>query len=199
MKIFHNIFTLLLMIFLIDLFTCLNEGHYETLNYLEEKEYILNKTEEKETILNLDMDVNTILTKKCLIDIHQENPQDVSLEYKYKKGEQTTFKSLKNWITINDGDKHTLCYEIKKSKEKNNTLYLKIVVKNYKDKQKFSVKSVKSQFNFYLLIGLIVGGSALIVLLIIFLLYYCMYKTKTNVDDPINFDIVFAKVGPEDF
>jgi len=70
---------------------CFIAGHYETLNYLEEKEYILNKTEEKETILNLDMDVNTILTKKCLIDIHQENPQDVSLEYKYKKGEQTTF------------------------------------------------------------------------------------------------------------
>ena len=85
-----------------------------------------------------------------------------------------------------------------KPEEKGNTLYLKISVKYYKDKQEFSVESTDSQFNFYLLVILIVSFSAVLVAVIVFLSFYCMFKDKTNGNDLNDFEIVFAKVGPED-
>ena len=196
------LYMFLLIIVLIDFSLCLNDDpiSYEVLNYLEEKTYILNKTEigSDEVIIYLKMDVDKILTSDCLIDVHQTDPQVVYLYYKFEKGGEKEFKYLANWITINNHDKHVLNYKIEKPEEKGNTLYLKISVKYYKDKQEFSVESTDSQFNFYLLVILIVSFSAVLVAVIVFLSFYCMFKDKTNGNDLNDFEIVFAKVGPED-
>jgi len=202
MKFKQNIYILVLIICIPEIFKCIQEepNEYEILEYLGEKKYTLNKTKGNEKVIYLQMEVDKILTKSCLIDIHQTDPQKVKLEYKFEKGEESSeFISLKNWITINNRNEHTLCYEMKKPKEKGYTLYMKITVSNFKDKQEFSVESTKSQFNFYLLVELIIGFSALLVLLIVFLTFYCMFKSGGNKNDLNDFDVVFAKVGPEDF
>ena len=193
--------SLILIAYFLDSVKCIKDDliEYDVLEYLKEKEYTLNKTEKNEMIFYLKMEVDKILTSKCLIDIHQKDPQRITLEYKFEKGgEKPDFQILDNWITINDHDKHVLYYEIEKPEEKGNTLYLKISVSKYTDKQVFSVKSTDSQFNFYLLVILIVVISAVLVFVAVFFSFYCMYKSKTDLNDPNNFDIVFAKVGPED-
>ena len=190
----------ILLILIIDISECLRDDldGYEVLNYLEEKKYILNKTESDEKMFRLKMDVDKILSSDCLIDIHQIDPQKVYLYYKFEKGGEKEFKNLKNWITTNNYDKHVLNYKIEKPKEKGNTLYLNITVKNFKDKQEFSVESTDSQFNVYLLVILIVSISAGLIFVVVFLSYYCMFKAKTNDNELNDFDIIFAKVGPED-
>ena len=196
----NQIFYILLLLLIIDISECLRDDldGYEVLNYLEEKKYILNKTESDEKMFHLKMDVDKILSSNCLIDIHQIDPQKVYLYYKFEKGGEKEFKYLANWITINNHDKHVLNYKIEKPEEKGNTLYLKLSVKYYKDKQEFSVESTDSQFNFYLLVILIVSITAVLVAVIVFLSFYCMFKDKTNGNDLNDFEIVFAKVGPED-
>ena len=69
----------------------------------------------------------------------------------------------------------------------------------YNLNQEFRVESTDHQFNFYAVIYSIVGASALIVFITIILTYYCIYKAKPNPNAPGSFDIVFAKVGPEDY
>ena len=196
----NQIFYILLLLLIIDISECLRDDldGYEVLNYLEEKKYILNKTESDEKMFRLKMDVDKILSSDCLIDIHQIDPQKVYLYYKFEKGGEKEFKNLKNWMTTNNFDKHVLNYKIKKPKEKGNTLYLNITVKNFKDKQEFSVESTDSQFNVYLLVILVVSISAGLIFVVVFLSYYCMFKAKTNDNELNDFDIIFAKVGPED-
>ncbi len=196
----NQIFYILLLLLIIDISECLRDDldGYEVLNYLEEKKYILNKTESDEKMFRLKMDVDKILSSDCLIDIHQIDPQKVYLYYKFEKGGEKEFKNLKNWITTNNYDKHVLNYKIEKPKEKGNTLYLNITVKNFKDKQEFSVESTDSQFNVYLLVILVVSISAGLIFVVVFLSYYCMFKAKTNDNELNDFDIIFAKVGPED-
>ena len=196
----NQIFYIMLLILIIDISECLRDDldGYEVLNYLEEKKYILNKTESDEKMFHLKMDVDKILSSDCLIDIHQIDPQKVYLYYKFEKGGEKEFKNLKNWITTNNYDKHVLNYKIEKPKEKGNTLYLNITVKNFKDKQEFSVESTDSQFNVYLLVILVVSISAGLIFVVVFLSYYCMFKAKTNDNELNDFDIIFAKVGPED-
>ena len=196
----NQIFYILLLLLIIDISECLRDDldGYEVLNYLEEKKYILNKTESEEKMFRLKMDVDKILSSDCLIDIHQIDPQKVYLYYKFEKGGEKEFKNLKNWITTNNYDKHVLNYKIEKPKEKGNTLYLNITVKNFKDKQEFSVESTDSQFNVYLLVILVVSISAGLIFVVVFLSYYCMFKAKTNDNELNDFDIIFAKVGPED-
>jgi len=196
----NQIFYILLLLLIIDISECLRDDldGYEVLNYLEEKKYILDKTESDEKMFRLKMDVDKILSSDCLIDIHQIDPQKVYLYYKFEKGGEKEFKNLKNWITTNNYDKHVLNYKIEKPKEKGNTLYLNITVKNFKDKQEFSVESTDSQFNVYLLVILVVSISAGLIFGVVFLSYYCMFKAKTNDNELNDFDIIFAKVGPED-
>ena len=196
----NQIFYILLLLLIIDISECLRDDldGYEVLNYLEEKKYILDKTESDEKMFRLKMDVDKILSSDCLIDIHQIDPQKVYLYYKFEKGGEKEFKNLKNWITTNNYDKHVLNYKIEKPKEKGNTLYLNITVKNFKDKQEFSVESTDSQFNVYLLVILVVSISAGLIFVVVFLSYYCMFKAKTNDNELNDFDIIFAKVGPED-
>ena len=196
----NQIFYILLLLLIIDISECLRDDldGYEVLNYLEEKKYILDKTESDEKMFRLKMDVDKILSSDCLIDIHQIDPQKVYLYYKFEKGGEKEFKNLKNWITTNNYDKHVLNYKIEKPKEKGNTLYLNITVKNFKDKQAFSVESTDSQFNVYLLVILVVSISAGLIFVVVFLSYYCMFKAKTNDNELNDFDIIFAKVGPED-
>ena len=198
----RNIFAFLLTISLFNSLNCLKEEsiEYDVLEYLKEKKYILNATEKNEITFYLQMEADKILTSDCLLNIYQTDPQSVSLEYKFEKDEEKSdFKYLKQWIVTNNKDKHVYYYDIEKPEEKGKILYLKILVKNYKDKQEFSVESTDYQFNYYLLIILILIGSFVFVFALIFFIYYCQFKAKTNFDDLNNVDIIFAKVGPEDF
>ena len=196
----NQIFFILLLILIINISVCLKDDSdgFEVLNYLEEKKYILNKTDSDEKMILLKMDADKILSSNCLIDIHQIDPQKVYLYYKFEKGGEKEFKNLKNWMTTNNFDKHVLHYKIEKTKEKENTLYLNITVKNFKDKQEISVESIDSQFNVYLLVILIVSISAGLIFVLVFVSYYYMFKAKTNDNELNDFDIIFAKVGPED-
>ena len=145
--------------------------------------------------------VDTILSKNyCYINLGQTNPQVLSLEYKFgKNSNDSCFTYLKNWITINDGSQHIYYYEMEKPEEKGYNLYLKITVKNYYDKQKLTVESTDSQFNFYLLIGLIIASSAIIVIIVVILSFYCIYKSKVDTNNPSSYDVIFVPVGPSDF
>ena len=152
-------------------------------------------------IFYLKIKVDTILSKNyCYINLGQTNPQVLSLEYKFgKNSNDSSFTYLKNWITINDGSQHIYYYEMEKPEEKGYNLYLKITVKNYYDKQKLTVESTDSQFNFYLLMGLIIGSSAIIVIIVVILSFYCIYKSKVDTNDPSSYDVIFVPVGPSDF
>ena len=201
MKVKQNIYILVIIIIFIDSFKCLKDDSisYDVLKYLKVISYTLNKAEGDKKDIYIRMDVDRIYSNDCLLNLYQTDPQNVRLEYKFEKeNEISDFTYLNNWIALNDGEKHTLCYEIEKPKGKGYTLYLKITVSNFKDKQEFSVQSTDHQFNYYLLVILIVTFSALIVFVIIFLTFYCMFKSKSGADDINDFDIVFAKVGPED-
>ena len=74
---------------------------------------------------------------------------------------------------------------------------MNVIVSKYKLGQKVTVISTDHQFNFFLLIILIVAGSSVLVGLVIFATYYCVYKKGVDPNE-IN-DIIFAKVGPEDY
>lgn len=193
----------LLLIYIIDISSCIEEApiEYDNLEYLETKTYILNKTEKNEMIFYLKIKVDTILSKNyCYINLGQTNPQVLSLEYKFgKNSNDSSFTYLKNWITINDGSQHIYYYEMEKPEEKGYNLYLKITVKNYYDKQKLTVESTDSQFNFYLLIGLIIASSAIIVIIVVILSFYCIYKSKVDTNNPSSYDVIFVPVGPSDF
>ena len=198
----NRILVFLSLICILELIICVNDEtiEYDILEYKGTKTYKLNGTEKTEMIYYLQMDVDKILTDSCLINIHQTDPQEIKLEYKFEKeGKTSNFVIIKHWQTTNDHSKHELNYDFDKPEEKGYTLYMKVSVKNYKDKQEISVESTDSQFNFYILIGIIVAASCVIVFLVIFLSYYYIYKSKPNLNDPNSLDVVFAKVGPEDY
>ena len=181
-------------------FSLINESiNYDILEYNSEIMYTLNNPNITEMEFYIKMNVDSILTNpNCLINIRQTDPQKIILKYKFENGQETSeFKEIKNWLTINDGNQHVLEYEIEKPKDRGYTLYMNVIVSKYKLGQKVSVISTDHQFNFYLLIILIVAGSSVLVGLVIFATYYCVYKKGVDPNE-IN-DIIFAKVGPEDY
>ena len=180
------------------------ESNYELLDYLSIKTYKLDRNDTNEMLFRLKMDINKIKTDSTIyINIHQRNPETISFKYYIGKNDtHKNFRNLNEWITTNSGKNHILYYQIDKPNNQDYYLYMKIVVSNYNINQYFSVESVDGQFNFYLLIGLIIGFSALLVFVIIFLIYYSLYKFRiSDIKDNNNytFNTVFAKVGPEDF
>lgn len=191
----------LILILNLDFSFCLiNESiKYDILEYNSEIMYTLNNPNITEMEFYIKMNVDSILTNpNCLINIRQTDPQKIILKYKFENGQETSeFKEIKNWLTINDGNQHVLEYEIEKPKDRGYTLYMNVIVSKYKLGQKVTVISTDHQFNFYLLIILIVAGSSVLVGLVIFATYYCVYKKGVDPNE-IN-DIIFAKVGPEDY
>ena len=191
----------LILILNLDFSFCLiNESiNYDILEYNSEIMYTLNNPNITEMEFYIKMNVDLILTNpNCLINIRQTDPQKIILKYKFENGQETSeFKEIKNWLTINDGSQHVLEYEIEKPKDRGYTLYMNVIVSKYKLGQKVTVISTDHQFNFYLLIILIVAGSSVLVGLVIFATYYCVYKKGVDPNE-IN-DIIFAKVGPEDY
>ena len=197
----HNLLKYLILILNLDFSFCLiNESiKYDILEYNSEIMYTLNNPNITEMEFYIKMNVDSILTNpNCLINIRQTDPQKIILKYKFENGQETSeFKEIKNWLTINDGNQHVLEYEIEKPKDRGYTLYMNVIVSKYKLGQKVTVISTDHQFNFYLLIILIVAGSSVLVGLVIFATYYCVYKKGVDPNE-IN-DIIFAKVGPEDY
>ena len=191
----------LILILNLDFSFCLiNESiKYDILEYNSEIMYTLNNPNITEMEFYIKMNVDSILTNpNCLINIRQTDPQKIILKYKFENGQETSeFKEIKNWLTINDGNQHVLEYEIEKPKDRGYTLYMNVIVSKYKLGQKVTVISTDHQFNFFLLIILIVAGSSVLVGLVIFATYYCVYKKGVDPNE-IN-DIIFAKVGPEDY
>ena len=191
----------LILILNLDFSFCLiNKSiKYDILEYNSEIMYTLNNPNITEMEFYIKMNVDSILTNpNCLINIRQTDPQKIILKYKFENGQETSeFKEIKNWLTINDGSQHVLEYEIEKPKDRGYTLYMNVIVSKYKLGQKVTVISTDHQFNFYLLIILIVAGSSVLVGLVIFATYYCVYKKGVDPNE-IN-DIIFAKVGPEDY
>ena len=191
----------LILILNLDFSFCLiNESiKYDILEYNREIMYTLNNPNITEMEFYSKMNVDSILTNpNCLINIRQTDPQKIILKYKFENGQETSeFKEIKNWLTINDGNQHVLEYEIEKPKDRGYTLYMNVIVSKYKLGQKVTVISTDHQFNFFLLIILIVAGSSVLVGLVIFATYYCVYKKGVDPNE-IN-DIIFAKVGPEDY
>lgn len=181
-------------------FSLINESiNYDILEYNSEIMYTLNNPNITEMEFYIKMNVDSILTNpNCLINIRQTDPQKIILKYKFENGQETSeFKEIKNWLTINDGNQHVLEYEIEKPKDRGYTLYMNVIVSKYKLGQKVTVISTDHQFNFFLLIILVVAGSSVLVGLVIFATYYCVYKKGVDPNE-IN-DIIFAKVGPEDY
>lgn len=181
-------------------FSLINESiNYDILEYNSEIMYTLNNPNITEMEFYIKMNVDSILTNpNCLINIRQTDPQKIILKYKFENGQETSeFKEIKNWLTINDGSQHVLEYEIEKPKDRGYTLYMNVIVSKYKLGQKVTVISTDHQFNFFLLIILVVAGSSVLVGLVIFATYYCVYKKGVDPNE-IN-DIIFAKVGPEDY
>lgn len=197
----HNPLKYLILILNLDFSFCLiNESiKYDILEYNSEIMYTLNNPNITEMEFYIKMNVDSILTNpNCLINIRQTDPQKIILKYKFENGQETSeFKEIKNWLTINDGSQHVLEYEIEKPKDRGYTLYMNVIVSKYKLGQKVTVISTDHQFNFFLLIILIVAGSSVLVGLVIFATYYCVYKKGVDPNE-IN-DIIFAKVGPEDY
>ena len=197
----YNLLKYLILILNLDFSFCLiNESiKYDILEYNREIMYTLNNPNITEMEFYIKMNVDSILTNpNCLINIRQTDPQKIILKYKFENGQETSeFKEIKNWLTINDGNQHVLEYEIEKPKDRGYTLYMNVIVSKYKLGQKVTVISTDHQFNFYLLIILIVAGSSVLVGLVIFATYYCVYKKGVDPNE-IN-DIIFAKVGPEDY
>ena len=191
----------LILILNLDFSFCLiNESiKYDILEYNSEIMYTLNNPNITEMEFYIKMNVDSILTNpNCLINIRQTDPQKIILKYKFENGQETSeFKEIKNWLTINDGNQHVLEYEIEKPKDRGYTLYMNVIVSKYKLGQKVTVISTDHQFNFFLLIILVVAGSSVLVGLVIFATYYCVYKKGVDPNE-IN-DIIFAKVGPEDY
>ena len=191
----------LILILHLDFSFCLiNESiNYDILEYNSEIMYTLNNPNITEMEFYIKMNVDSILTNpNCLINIRQTDPQKIILKYKFENGQETSeFKEIINWLTINDGNQHVLEYEIEKPKDRGYTLYMNVIVSKYKLGQKVTVISTDHQFNFFLLIILIVAGSSVLVGLVIFATYYCVYKKGVDPNE-IN-DIIFAKVGPEDY
>ena len=191
----------LILILNLDFSFCLiNESiKYDILEYNREIMYTLNNPNITEMEFYIKMNVDSILTNpNCLINIRQTDPQKIILKYKFENGQETSeFKEIKNWLTINDGNQHVLEYEIEKPKDRGYTLYMNVIVSKYKLGQKVTVISTDHQFNFFLLIILVVAGSSVLVGLVIFATYYCVYKKGVDPNE-IN-DIIFAKVGPEDY
>ena len=191
----------LILILNLDFSFCLINGSikYDILEYNSEIMYTLNNPNITEMEFYIKMNVDSILTNpNCLINIRQTDPQKIILKYKFENGQETSeFKEIKNWLTINDGNQHVLEYEIEKPKDRGYTLYMNVIVSKYKLGQKVTVISTDHQFNFFLLIILIVAGSSVLVGLVIFATYYCVYKKGVDPNE-IN-DIIFAKVGPEDY
>ena len=191
----------LILILNLDFSFCLINGSikYDILEYNSEIMYTLNNPNITEMEFYIKMNVDSILTNpNCLINIRQTDPQKIILKYKFENGQETSeFKEIKNWLTINDGNQHVLEYEIEKPKDRGYTLYMNVIVSKYKLGQKVTVISTDHQFNFFLLIILVVAGSSVLVGLVIFATYYCVYKKGVDPNE-IN-DIIFAKVGPEDY
>ena len=199
MNINKFIYALLLTIYILDSSKCLEDKQieYELLEYKKMKSYILNKTDEKnEFIINLKMEVAKIESSDCLINLHQTNPQLISLEYKFDKN--SAFTKLNNWMTINNYEEHVLYYEIKKEENKK-YLYLKITVSNFLDKQKFYVESTDYQFNFNLIIYIVIAFIFVITFVIVFVIFYCLFKSQVFESDPNKVEVIFAKVGNEDY
>ena len=199
MNINKFIYALLLTIYILDSSKCLEDKQieYELLEYKKMKSYILNKTDEKnECIIYLKMEVAKIESSDCLINLHQTNPQLISLEYKFD--ENSVFTKLNNWMTINNYNEHVLYYEIEK-KENKKYLYLKITVSNFLDKQKFYVESTDYQFNFFFIVYIVIAFGFLITLVIVFVVFCRLYKSQAILNDPNNVETIFAKVGPEDY
>ena len=191
----------LILILNLDFSFCLisESIKYDILEYNSQIMYTLNNPNITEMEFYIKMNVDSILTNpNCLINIRQTDPQKIILKYKFENGQETSeFKEIKNWLTINDGNQHVLEYEIEKPKDRGYTLYMNVIVSKYKLGQKVTVISTDHQFNFFLLIILVVAGSSVLVGLVIFATYYCVYKKGVDPNE-IN-DIIFAKVGPEDY
>ena len=140
MNINKYIYVILLIIYILDSSKCIKDDQieYELLKYKGIKSYTLNILDEKEFIIYLKMEVNKILSNDCLINLHQTNPQSITLRYKFD--ENAEFKEKENWITINNNEQHVLYYKIKKEEDKK-FFYLEITVRVFLDKQKFYVES----------------------------------------------------------
>ena len=191
----------LILILNLDFSFCLiNESiKYDILEYNSEIMYTLNNPNITEMEFYIKMNVDSIMTNpNCLINIRQTDPQKIILQYKFENGQETKeFREIKSWITINDVSQHVFYYQIEKPKDKGYTLYMKVIVSNFKLGQRVTVISTNYQFNFYLLIILVIAVSAVLVGFAIFGTYYCIYKKGVDPND-IN-EIIFAKVGPEDY
>ena len=189
---------ILLIIYILDSSKCIKDDQieYELLKYKSIKSYTLNIADEKEFIIYLKMEVNKILSNDCLINLHQTNPQSITLRYKFDKNAE--FKEKEKWITINNNEQHVLYYKIKKEEDKK-FFYLEITVKDFLDKQKFYVESTDYQFNFSFIVYIVIAFSFLITLVIVFVVFCRLYKSQAILNDPNNVETIFAKVGPEDY
>ena len=198
MNINKYIYVILLIIYILDSSKCIKDDQieYELLKYKGIKSYTLNIADEKEFIIYLKMEVNKILSNDCLINLHQTNPQSITLRYKFD--ENAEFKEKENWITINNNEQHVLYYKIKKEEDKK-FFYLEITVKDFLDKQKFYVESTDYQFNFNLIIYIVIAFIFVITFVIVFVIFYCLFKSQVFESDPNKVEVIFAKVGYEDY
>ena len=197
----YNSIIYFIFLLILDFSLCLinEEIKYDILEYNKEISYTLNNSVLSEMKFYVKMDADSVLTNPdCLINIRQTDPQNIILNYKFENGQETLeFKEIKNWLKINDGNHHVLQYKIEKPKDKGYTLYMQVIVSKYKLGQNITVISTDHQFNFFLLIIIVEGASSVLVALILFGTYYCIYK---KVPDPNEMnEIIFAKVGPEDY
>lgn len=177
-----------------------NITDYDILEYLKEIKYTLDDPEKKTMNFYLKMNTDEISSDSILINIHQRDPESIKLEYKMENStEELDFKQIDSWLTINDGSEHVLLYDIEKPKEKGYTLYMKVSVSYYNLNQEIRVESTDHQFSFYTIIYSIVGASAFLTFIIILCVYASIYNAKLNPNSPGSFDVVFAKVGPEDY
>ena len=192
------IFTLLLMIYFMNSSKCIkiDQNAYEILEYKHKYDHVFNLTEGNEKIFYLKMEVDKILTNDCLINIYQTDPQIPTLYYTFD--ENKDFVKLYNWQTINRMEQHTMYYKIEKEENKK-WLYLAIKVTGFKDKQNFVVESVDSQFNFFIIVYIVIAVSTIIVFVIVFAVSFRMFKPQALENDPNNIETIFAKVGPEDY
>ena len=192
------ILTLLLMTYFMNSSICIkiDPNAYEILEYKHKYDYVFNLTEGNEKIFYLKMEVDKILTNDCLINIYQTDPQIPTLYYTFD--ENKDFVTLYNWQTINRMEQHTMNYKIKKEENKK-WLYLNIKVTGFKDKQNFVVESVDSQFNFFIIVYIVIAVSTIIVFVIVFAVSFRMFKPQALENDPNNIETIFAKVGPEDY
>ena len=76
---------------------------------------------------------------------------------------------------------------------------MEITVRDFLDKQKFYVESTDYQFNFNLIIYIVIAFIFVITFVIVFVVFYCLFKSQVFESDPNKVEVIFVKVGSEDY